>query len=58
MRRFKLEVFASHNRSNLQSIIDESKQANFNADIEVVINNNSKSAAPQRAKREDMSNYS
>jgi len=49
-----LAVFASGRGSNLQSIIDAIENKSLNARIRVVVSNNSKSIALQRAKKHDI----
>ena len=44
-------ILASHNGSNLQSIIDSVSKGELNARIGVVISNNSKSGAAERARK-------
>lgn len=52
-----IAVFASHNGSDLQAIIDGCKKGCINAKVSVVISNNSDSFALQRAKNEGIPNY-
>lgn len=54
MRRLKLGVLASGGGSNLQSIIDRSIDGYTNADVVVVISNNSTAGALERAKRHNI----
>ena len=49
MKRLKIGVLASGGGSNLQSIIDKSLEGSMNGDVVVVISNNSKAKALQRA---------
>ena len=49
-----LAVFASGRGSNLQSIIDAIENKTLNARIRVVLSNNSKSGALQRARKHDI----
>ncbi len=51
MKRLKVGILASGGGSNLQSIIDRSLDGSLSADVVVVISNNSKSGALERAKR-------
>jgi phosphoribosylglycinamide formyltransferase-1 len=48
----KLAVFSSHGGSNLQAIIDACKSRELDAEVSVVISNNSDSFALERARRE------
>ena len=48
---------ASHNGSNMQAIIDACNSGSLNASPAVVISNNSKSGAIERAKKEGIPNY-
>lgn len=50
MDPLNLGVLASHNGTNLQAIIDACEQGQLNAHIRVVISNNSRSLALQRAR--------
>jgi phosphoribosylglycinamide formyltransferase-1 len=52
METLKLAVFASHGGSNLQAIIDACKNRELEAEVSVVISNNSDSFALERARRE------
>lgn len=52
-----IAVFASHNGSDLQAIIDGCKSKEINATVAVVISNNSDSNALQRAKDDGIPNY-
>lgn len=49
--KLKIGILASHNGTNLQSIIDASEKGILNGNVSVVISNNSKSGAAERAKR-------
>ena len=49
MKRLKIGVLASGGGSNLQSIIDNCIEGNINGDVVVVISNNSKAKALERA---------
>ena len=49
MKRLKIGVLASGGGSNLQSIIDNCIESKINGDVVVVISNNSKAKALQRA---------
>ena len=51
MKRLRLGVLASGGGSNLQAIIDRSESGTLNADVVVVISNNSKSGALERARK-------
>ena len=57
MGRLKVAVFASGGGSNLQSLIDASKNEDFPGEISTVISNNSKSYALERARIENISDY-
>ena len=52
MRKLNIGILASHGGSNLQAIIDACKAEIVIANPVVVISNNSKSGALERAKRE------
>lgn len=52
-----IAVFASHGGSDLQAIIDGCKNNQINANVSVVISNNSDSFALQRAKNENIPAY-
>lgn len=52
-----IAVFASHGGSDLQAIIDGCKSEKINADVKLVISNNSDSMALQRAKNEGILGY-
>ena len=54
MKRLRLGVLASGGGSNLQAIIDRSESGNLNADVVVVISNNSKSGALERARKHNI----
>ena len=49
MKRLKLGVLASGGGSNLQSIIDRSLDGSISADVILVVSNNSKAKALERA---------
>lgn len=49
-----LGIFASHDGSNMQSIIDACKKGDIRAKVCVVISNNSKSYALKRAINENI----
>ena len=51
MIQLKLGFLASHGGSNLQAIIEASKTGRLNAEVRVVISNNSSSMALERARR-------
>lgn len=51
----RLGVFASHNGSNLQSIIDSCQRGDIDADVKVVIGNNANAFAFERARRAHIS---
>lgn len=53
----KIAVFASHNGSDLQAIIDGCKQKLIDAKIAVVISNNEDAKALERAEKEGIPNY-
>jgi len=53
----RLGFFASHEGTNMQAIIDACKDGRLNAKPCVVISNNSKSGAIQRAKKEGIPYY-
>ena len=52
-----IAVFASHGGSDLQAIIDGCKNKEIEADVSVVISNNSDSMALQRAEKEKIDGY-
>lgn len=52
-----IAVFASHGGSDLQAIIDGCKSGKVNAQVKLVISNNSNSMALQRAKNEGILGY-
>ena len=52
MENIRLGFLASHNGSNMQAIINACRNKTLNAVPAVVISNNSKSGALQRAKQE------
>ena len=51
MRKLALGILASHGGSNLQAIIDSCRTGSVNAEVRVVISNNSRSLALSRARR-------
>ena len=51
MSKIRIGVLASHNGTTLQSVIDACENATIDADIAVVISNNSRSGAAGRARR-------
>jgi len=53
----KIAVFASHGGSDLQAIIDGCKNGQIDAQVAVVISNNSDSMALQRAEKENIPHY-
>lgn len=57
MAELSIAVFASGGGSNLQSLIDASKQRAFHGKITAVISNNSGAFALERAKRENIAAY-
>ncbi len=57
MNKLRLAVFASHEGSNMQSIIDASKQDKLQAEVVCVISNNSSSGALKRAENEGIAFY-
>ncbi len=54
MKRLRLGALASGGGSNLQAIIDRSESGNLNADVVVVVSNNSKSGALERARKHNI----
>ena len=52
-----LGVLSSHSGTNLQAIVDACRDGRLDASVRVVINNNSKATAIQRAKREGIPSY-
>lgn len=52
-----IAVFASHGGSDLQAIINGCKNKQINANVSVVISNNSNSMALQRARNENIPSY-
>ncbi len=52
VKALRLGVLASHGGTNLQAIMDACKQGRLNAAVRVVISNNSKSTALERARKE------
>lgn len=52
-----IAVFASHGGSDLQAIIDGCKSGKINAQVKLVISNNSNSMALQRAKNQGILGY-
>lgn len=57
MNKLKLAVFASHEGSNMQSIIDASKSGTLLAEVVCIISNNSDSGALKRAAKEGIPGY-
>ena len=57
MSKLRVAVFASGGGSNLQSIIDNSEQGKINAQVAVVISNNSKAGALERAAKHGIPHY-
>jgi phosphoribosylglycinamide formyltransferase-1 len=55
--RLRIGVFASHGGSNMQAIIDACKDGTINGDVCVLICNNSKAYAVERAKSEGIPVY-
>lgn len=55
--KMNIGFLASHNGSNMQAIIDACNSGSLNASPAVVISNNSKSGALERAMKEDIPNY-
>jgi len=55
--KLKIAAFASHGGSNLQAIINGIKNKQLDAKIQVVISNNSKSYALERARKEEILTY-
>lgn len=55
--KLKIGVFASHGGSNMQAIIDGCKSGEINGEVTVVICNNSKAKALERAKNEKIPFY-
>ena len=54
MKKLKLLVLASGGGTNLQSIIDSTQQGKLNAEIKVVVSNNSKAFALERARKHNI----
>ncbi len=54
MPRFQIGVLASHNGTTLQCVIDACESAALDADVAVVISNNSQSGAARRVARHDI----
>ncbi len=54
MEKLKLGVLASGGGTNLQAIIDNCEAGKINAEVKVVISNNSKSGALERARRHNI----
>jgi phosphoribosylglycinamide formyltransferase-1 len=50
-KKLKLAVFASHGGTNLQAIIDRIERGEVDAEIRVVISNNNKAVALERARK-------
>lgn len=57
MNYLKMAVFASHGGSNLQAIIDACREDKIYGEVAVVISNNSRSFALQRAKNFNIVNH-
>lgn len=57
MAYLKMAVFASHGGSNLQAILDACKTGKIRGKVALVISNNSKSYALERAKKEGIPHY-
>lgn len=57
MKKLKLGFLASHGGSNMQSIIDSCKRGKIAAEPVVIISNNSKSGAFERARKEGIPFY-
>jgi phosphoribosylglycinamide formyltransferase-1 len=57
MEKLKLGFLASHGGSNMQAIVDACKAGRIEAEPAVIISNNSKSGAIQRAEREAIPYY-
>jgi phosphoribosylglycinamide formyltransferase-1 len=55
--KLRLGVLASHGGTNLQALVDACKLNELNAEVCVIISNNSQSMALQRAKNESIPNY-
>lgn len=55
--RLRIGVFASHGGSNMQAIIDACKDGTINGEVCVLICNNSKAYAMDRARAEDIPVY-
>ena len=53
-KKMKIGILASHNGSNLQAIIDAVENGTLNATVSVVISNNSKSGAAERARKHNI----
>ena len=53
----KIAVFASHEGTDLQAIIDGCKNGLIDAEVTLVISNNEDSGALRRAKKEQIENY-
>ncbi len=56
-RKLRLAALASGSGTNLQAIIDACKRSDLNAEVSVVISNNSRSRALQRARDEGIPAY-
>ena len=54
MKKIKLAVLASGGGTNLQSIIDNIEAGKLSAEIKVVISNNSKAYALERARKHNI----
>ncbi len=57
MKRLRLGVLASGGGTNLQSIIDRSAAGKLDADVVVIISNNSRSGALKRARKHGIDAY-
>ena len=57
MKKLKLAVFASGGGTNLQSIIDKSEAGQIDAQVVVVISNNSQAGALKRAQKHGIANF-
>lgn len=56
-RKVRLAVFASHGGSDMQAIIDGCKSGAINAEVVLMVSNNSDSFALERAKMEGVDHY-
>lgn len=57
MEVLRIGIFASHGGSNMQAIIDACKEGELDAKPAVLISNNSKSGAIERAQKEEIPYY-